>query len=131
MKDILSEANKIHDIKLLYKGKPAGDVTVETRFEVEAKAPLEQPNPKKGQLPRPQPAAISSNDDVLNFTFKRAEMKSDADIFKKMDPQAEIEFVGLPPQKGSLIYRSQAHQSGGIKPIWTDKYSMPVSIPSD
>jgi hypothetical protein len=33
-------------------------------------------------------------------------MKSDADFFTKMDPQAEIEFVGLPPQKGSLIYRS-------------------------
>jgi hypothetical protein len=106
MKDILSETNKTHNIKLLFKGKPAGDVTVETRFEVGAKAPPEQAKPKKGQLPRPQPAAISANDDVLNFTFKGADMKSDADFFTKMDPQAEIEFVGLPPQKGSLIYRS-------------------------
>ena len=41
MKDILSETNKTHNLKLLYKGKPAGDVTVETRFEVGAKAPPE------------------------------------------------------------------------------------------
>ncbi len=97
IKDMLSSTNKTHNIKILFKGKPAGDVTVETRFEVGAQAPPEQAKPKKGEVPRPQAAAISSNDDVLHFTFKGAEMKSDADFFTKMDPQGEIEFVGLPP----------------------------------
>jgi hypothetical protein len=36
IKDMLSSTNKTHNIKILFKGKPAGDVTVETRFEVGA-----------------------------------------------------------------------------------------------
>ncbi len=36
IKDMLSETNKSHTIKLLFKDKHVGDVTVETRFEVGA-----------------------------------------------------------------------------------------------
>ena len=109
MKDFLSETYKPIAVKLLYQGKEAGVLNIEAKFEIGAKPPPEMEKPKKGQLPRPQPAAIGPNDDVLNFTLKSAELLKDGDFFTKMDPQCEIEFVGLPPQKGPLLYRSAPH----------------------
>lgn len=58
-------------------------------------APKVEAKKEELPLPRPKPIPISENDDVINFTFKGADIVSDTDFFTKIHPIAEIQFVGL------------------------------------
>lgn len=84
---------------------------------------------KKETFTRPEPPPICLDDDVLEVTFKEAKLHNDADmLIQKLDLLAEIEFVDLSLQKGPLIYRSKVNQSDeGMKPVWNDKYRIPVT----
>jgi len=43
-----------------------------------------------------------------------------------MDPFCSGSLVGLPPQKGSVDFKSKVHEGAGKAPVWNEKFDMYV-----
>ena len=58
-------------------------------------------------------------------------MTHDGDVFTKMDPMAQMEFVSIANFKGEAILKTLAHQSAGKNPVWNKSFEIPLKITPD
>jgi len=58
--------------------------------------------------------------------MKSAALIRDTDTFTKMDPFCTGTLVGIPPQRGSVEFKSKVHNGAGKAPVWNEKFEMYV-----
>jgi len=64
----------------------------------------------------------------LEMTIKSADLTRDTDILTKMDPYCTFEFTHK--TKGVLqTHKTKVHEAAGKKPIWNEKFTLPVDLP--
>ena len=117
LKDIFTSVAKAQTVKIMYKGKEAGTVVIETKWL---------------DLKKDKSAKPIRYDGTLIVNIKSAKLTRDMDTFTKMDPVAKIELKDMPASyQGLKSFATKAHQSGGKAPVWNEKLNIPIGLSSD
>ena len=114
LKDIFSTTAKAQTVKILYKGKEAGTVNIETTW-----TPLKKDKNAKDTI----------YNGKINFLIKNATITRNLDTFTKMDPLVQIDLKDWPATyRGPKQYKTKTLEGAGKTPAWNENIRLSVPL---